>query len=79
MKMGTTKSLAIFLTFFLLVTCIQCRPITNHPNESINNSNSHNQRMKVHQLGGSSVSLTEAKNSGPSPGEGHNVVHNEHN
>ncbi|KAK6798744.1 hypothetical protein RDI58_006447 [Solanum bulbocastanum] len=56
-----------------MITYIQCRSITNHSNESIKRSNSHNQRMEVHQLGGSSVSITEAKNSGPSPGEGHNV------
>lgn len=77
--MGRTKCLAIFLSFFLLVTCnnIQCRPIaritnhTLHSDESINHSNP--------KLGGSSPSLTEPKNSGPSPGEGHAVVHNEHN
>lgn len=78
MKMGRTKCSAIFLCFFLLLTCnIQCRPIsritndTLHPEESI--------KPKVHKLGGSSSFLTEAKNSGPSPGEGHGAVHKRHN
>ncbi|KAJ8546321.1 hypothetical protein K7X08_018904 [Anisodus acutangulus] len=87
LRMDRAKFLAVFLSF-LLVTCIQCRPIariTNHSlhSESIKHSNpqsgDHNQGMKVHQLGGSSLSLIEAKNSGPSPGEGHAVAHGAHN
>ncbi|KAK4367472.1 hypothetical protein RND71_011264 [Anisodus tanguticus] len=87
LRMDRSKILAVFLSF-LLVTWIQCRPIariTNHSlhSESIKHSNpqsgDHNQGMKVHQLGGSSLSLIEAKNSGPSPGEGHAVAHGAHN